>query len=388
MVEVANVEKNSRQDTNNPKVFILFEKNLASLRLYKLIFRDVLINMQIKSNFSLKSCNTFGIDVTARLFVEVKDITELRSIITSAEYQNIPKFILGGGSNILFTGDFKGMVIKIAMKGIKVIKEDTSNVWVRAGAGEIWHEFVTYCIENNFTGIENLSLIPGLVGAAPIQNIGAYGVEVKEVFEELQGLSIEEGNEQIFTSAECAFGYRDSVFKNELKDKFVVTSVTLKLNKKPKFNVSYGAIKEVLKEMNVREISARALGEAVCQIRRSKLPDPSEIGNAGSFFKNPEIDLSTQAGRSFFEEIKKQYADIVSYPLKNGNIKIPAGWLVERSGWKGKRIGNTGTYKDHALVLVNYGGATGNEIKEAAMKIQDSVKKKFGITLKNEVNVI
>ncbi|MCH8317578.1 MAG: UDP-N-acetylmuramate dehydrogenase [Bacteroidetes bacterium] len=341
--------------------------------------------MQIKSNFSLKTYNTFGIDAAAKLFAEVKDLTGLRSVITSQEYRSIPKLILGGGSNILFTGDFEGMVIKIAIKGMEVIKEDTSHVWVKAGAGEVWHDLVTYCIENNFAGIENLSLIPGLVGAAPIQNIGAYGVELKEVFEELQALSIEDGNEKIFTNAECVFSYRDSIFKNELKNKYVVTSVTLKLNKKPRLNVSYGAIKDKLKEMNV-ELSIRAIGEAVCQIRRSKLPDPAEIGNAGSFFKNPEIDPDVSG--SLFAEIKKQYPDIVSYPLRNGNVKIPAGWLVEKSGWKGKRIGNTGTYKDHALVLVNYGKATGKEIKEAAMKIKDSVKKKFGIVLKNEVNVI
>ncbi|MBW8051189.1 MAG: UDP-N-acetylmuramate dehydrogenase [Cytophagales bacterium] len=362
--------------------------------------------MQIKSNFSLKTYNTFGIDAAAKLFAEVKDLTGLRSVITSLEYQSIPKLILGGGSNILFTGDFEGIVIKIAIKGMELIKEDANHVWVKAGAGEVWHDLVTYCIENNFAGIENLSLIPGLVGAAPIQNIGAYGVELKEVFEELEALSIKDGSMRIFTNSECAFGYRDSIFKNELKNKYVVTSVTLKLNKKPKFNVSYGAIKEALKEMNeahspagrdaqfgrlyrrgyAQELSIRAIGEAVCQIRRSKLPDPAEIGNAGSFFKNPEIDPDVSG--SLFLEIKKRYPDIVSYPLRNGNVKIPAGWLVERSGWKGKRIGNTGTYKDHALVLVNYGKATGKEINEAAMKIKDSVKKKFGIVLKNEVNVI
>ena len=365
--------------------------------------------MQIKSNISLKAYNTFGIDAAAKLFAEVKDLTGLRSVITSPEYRSIPKLILGGGSNILFTGDFEGMVIKIAIKGMKVIKEDASHVWVKAGAGEVWHDLVTYCIENNFAGIENLSLIPGLVGAAPIQNIGAYGVELKEVFSALEALSIKDGGMRIFTNGECAFGYRDSIFKNELKNKYVVASVTLVLNKKPKFNVSYGAIKDKLKEMNEaqspaswrgrahsssprtlgamrQKLSIRAIGEAVCQIRRSKLPDPAEIGNAGSFFKNPEIDPGVPG--SLFAEIKKQYPDIVSYPLRNGNVKIPAGWLVERSGWKGKRIGNTGTYKDHALVLVNYGKATGKEIEEAAMKIKDSVRKKFGIVLKNEVNVI
>lgn len=338
--------------------------------------------MHIFKNFSLKTFNTFGVNVSAREFVEIDKVAGLKSIITSSNHQNIPKLILGGGSNILFTGDFEGMVVKIAIKGMEVIKEDANHVWIKAGAGEVWHDLVTYCIENNFAGIENLSLIPGLVGAAPIQNIGAYGVELKEVFEELEALSIKSGAEQIFTNTECAFGYRDSIFKNELKGKYVITFITLKLNKKPKFNVSYDAIKDKLNEMNVKDLSIKAIGNAVCRIRKNKLPDPAKLGNAGSFFKNPEIT------RSLFAEIKTQYPDIVSYPLQNGNVKIPAGWFVEKCMRKGKKTGNTGTYKDHALVLVNYGGATGNEIKEFAMKIKESVKEKFGVALENEVNVL
>ncbi len=338
--------------------------------------------MELQKNFSLKSYNTFGIDAHCSLFAEIRNLDRLSEIIDSAELKKQRKLILGGGSNMLFTKDFDGLVIKNSLKGIETLKESEDHVWVKAAAGEVWHELVMFCIGKNYAGIENLSLIPGLVGAAPMQNIGAYGVELESVFETLDAVDIYAGKKTSFSKSDCHFGYRESVFKNKYKDKFIITSVTLRLNKKPVFNTSYGAISETLEKIGVKELSIKAISDAVIAIRSSKLPDPKVIGNAGSFFKNPEVPVSV------LENIQKDFPNAPNYPLANEMVKIPAGWLIEQCGWKGKRVGNTGSHKDQALVLVNYGEATGNEIYELAMKIKQSVKEKFGIEIMPEVNLI
>lgn len=340
-------------------------------------------SLNIRRNHSLKSCNTFGIDARCALFAEIEDMDALREIIHSPELDEYEKLVLGGGSNILFTKDFDGLVIKNSLRGIEVMKEDGNNVWLKAGAGEVWHELVMFCIKNNYAGIENLSLIPGLVGAAPMQNIGAYGVELESVFDSLQAVNIHTGEERIFLRKACGFGYRESVFKGALKGQYIITSVTLRLNKKPSFNTSYGAIRDTLEKMGVKELSIKAVSDAVIAIRSSKLPDPKELGNAGSFFKNPEVPAD------IYKTLAEKFPSVPHYPgSKEGMIKIPAGWLIEQCGWKGKRIGNTGSHKDQALVLVNYGNATGAEVIDLAMKIKDSVKEKFGVEIVPEVNVV
>jgi len=338
--------------------------------------------MNLKQNHSLKNDNTFGIDIKALYFIEIHQLEELISLLQSPQYKEMRKLILGGGSNILFTGDFEGLVIKICLKGIEIIKQDAQHIYLKVQAGEVWHELIIYCLEHNYAGIENLSLIPGNVGAAPMQNIGAYGVELKEVFEGLEAVRMEDGNLKKFTPAQCHFGYRDSIFKNELKGQYVITSIILRLNKKPVFNTSYGAVQKILKEMNIKELSIQAISEAVIKIRTSKLPNPEKIGNAGSFFKNPQIPLAQ------FEDLKKQYHQMVSYPATNNRVKVSAAWLIEQCGWKGKRVGNTGAHKDQPLVLVNYQNATGKEIKDLAMEIQATVKEKFEIKLIPEVNIV
>ncbi|HVO74465.1 MAG TPA: UDP-N-acetylmuramate dehydrogenase [Ignavibacteriaceae bacterium] len=338
--------------------------------------------MKILEDYPLKDKNTFGIDVKAEWFFEFNSENELKEILSLDQFKSVPKLILGGGSNILFTKDFPGIVLKNSIPGIKIIKENGEFVLIEAGSGVIWHELVLYCVNRNFGGIENLSLIPGTVGAAPIQNIGAYGQELKDVFESLGGVFIDDRRYQTFTSEECRFGYRDSIFKNELKDKFIITKVILRLNKKPVLNLQYGAVKGELDKMNLKEITIKDVSDVICRIRRSKLPDPSEIGNAGSFFKNPEIPESK------FESLKKELPEIIGYKIGNGKVKLAAGWLIEQCGWKGKRVGNTGAHAKQALVLVNYGNAGGNEILSFAERIKESVFRKFGINLKEEVNVI
>ncbi len=337
--------------------------------------------MNIARNTPLKELNTFGIHANAKYFCEISQLEELKSLIQTDEFKTNERLILGGGSNILFTKDFNGIVIKNNIKGIEKIKEDQEHFYIKAYAGEVWHEVVLYCIKNNYAGIENLSLIPGNIGAAPMQNIGAYGVELKDVFKSLEAVNLENGNIETFTNEGCQFGYRTSVFKNELKGQYFIYSVTLRLNKTPKFNTSYGAIQDVLKEQNT-PLSIKTISDAVIKIRSSKLPNPKNIGNAGSFFKNPTIP-QTQ-----FENLKKDYSNIVGYPLEDGNMKVAAGWLIEQCGWKGKIVGNTGAHKDQALVLVNYGNASGLEIEQLAYEIQNSVDKKFGIEITPEVNII
>ncbi|AFK03433.1 UDP-N-acetylenolpyruvoylglucosamine reductase [Emticicia oligotrophica DSM 17448] len=338
--------------------------------------------MIVQKDVQLKPFNTFGIEATAKYFVEVENLSQLQAILQNPQYQSVERLILGGGSNMLLTKDFDGLVIKMSIKGLEIIKETDENIWIKAGAGVVWHDLVMYCVSKNYAGIENLSLIPGTVGAAPMQNIGAYGIEIKEVFEELEALEIATGDIKKFDKPTCNFGYRESIFKHEGKGKYIILNVTFKLSKKPNFHVEYGAIKDTLAEMNVNELSIKAISDAVIHIRQSKLPNPAEIGNAGSFFKNPEIP-STQ-----FNILKEQFPNIPSYPVNETTIKVPAGWLIEQAGWKGQRFGNVGVHAKQALVLVNYGGGKGYEIKELSEKIQASVKEKFGIQLSAEVNFI
>ena len=336
--------------------------------------------MQIQENISLKPYNSFGIDVKARQFASFKNTEELSEILTNDP--RLPTLLLGGGSNILFTKDFDGLVLKNEIKGIKKINEDEDFVYIQAGAGENWHQFVLQCIENNWAGVENLSLIPGNIGASPMQNIGAYGVEIKDVFHELKAFHRKEKTNYTFGIKDCDFGYRESVFKRKYKDEFVIINVTYKLRKLPVFNTSYGAIEQELERMGAKQLSIKAVSDAVINIRSSKLPNPAEIGNAGSFFKNPEID-NVQ-----FEMLKTQFPSIVGYPLVNGNVKLAAGWLIEQCGWKGYRKGDAGCHATQALVLVNYGNASGTEIYNLSEEILQSVKEKFSVLLEREVNII
>jgi UDP-N-acetylmuramate dehydrogenase len=338
--------------------------------------------VNIQKDISLKNLNTFGLEVKAKYFAEIFTIDQLQEILQNYELKKIPLLILGGGSNILFTGDFEGLVLKINIKGTRIIKEDNELVYLKTGAGVNWHEFVMDCLEKGYAGIENLSLIPGTIGAAPMQNIGAYGVEIMDVFEELEAVDVYSGKLHIFNNAACQFGYRNSIFKDKLKSKFIIVNVTLKLKKKPDFNVSYGAIQDTLNEMGVQELSIKAVSNAVIKIRQSKLPDPAIIGNAGSFFKNPTIPLNQ------YNLLKAQYPEIPGYVVDENTIKVPAGWLIEKGGWKGKVIGEAGVHKHQALVLVNLGNAQGKDILKLAMEIQTSIQEKFGIVLSPEVNII
>lgn len=318
-------------------------------------------------------------NVSARWFTAVQTQEALRELYANKKIV-ANHFILGGGSNILFTKNVDGLVVKNELKGIEVVKEDADFVYVEAGAGENWHEFVVDCIRNKRAGVENLSLIPGNVGAGPMQNIGAYGVELKDVFHELEAFHIRENHLKTFSASECKFGYRESVFKHKLKNQFFITNVTFRLKKNPTFNTSYGAIETELKAMNVKDISIAAISQAVINIRTSKLPDPKVIGNAGSFFKNPVVSAEKHA------QLKKDFPEMVSYP--NGNdFKLAAGWLIEKCEWKGKRFGDAGVHKNQALVLVNYGNASGQEIFDLSTKVMESVKGKFGVVLEREVNV-
>ena len=337
--------------------------------------------MDIKEDLSLKNYNTFGLDIKAKYFAEVFSNDELKELLSLDNYKSVPKFILGGGSNILFTKDFEGLVIKISSGEIQIIKEDNDYVFVKASAGVIWHDLVLYCIERNFGGIENLSLIPGTVGAAPIQNIGAYGQELKNVFYSLTGIFIDNLMEKNFQKDECQFAYRNSIFKKELKNKFIITDVILRLSKHPIINISYGTVEEELKKKNLDEITIKDVSEVICEIRRSKLPDPAKIGNAGSFFKNPEISMQK------FEDLKIKFPGIIGYNTANNMVKISAGWLIESAGLKGKRVRNTGTHPKQALVIVNYGNATGKEILDFKNFIKEKILERFGIELEREVNI-
>ena len=338
--------------------------------------------MTIHENYSLKAYNTFGIDVSARWFAEVTSVDDLSALFSDAEVLTRPRFILGGGSNILFRQNFDGLMVKISLMGKEVVAEDEDHVYVKAGAGEVWHNFVLWSIEQGYAGIENLSLIPGQVGAAPMQNIGAYGVELKDVFHELEAWFPATNELKTFDAEACQFGYRESVFKRALKNQCIITSVTLRLAKQPSFNTSYGAIEAELKAQGVEELSIRAVSNAVINIRQSKLPNPAEIGNAGSFFKNPVIPNAQ------YEAVKAQHPDVVAYPAGPEHTKLAAGWLIEHAGWKGETFGSYGVHKRQALVLVNYGGASGNEVYDLSERILQSVKEKYDVQLEREVNIL
>jgi len=339
--------------------------------------------MQIQENISLRNYNTFGINARARYFAGFSSVEELHELLLGSKPKaQSSKLILGGGSNILFTKNFDGLVLKSELKGIELVKEDETFYYVKASAGENWHGFVLHCINNNYAGVENLSLIPGNVGASPMQNIGAYGVEIKDVFEELEAYGIHENTIEKFTSKDCAFGYRESIFKRKYKDAFVIINVTFRLRKQAVFNTTYGAIEQELEAMHAKELSIKAISQAVINIRSSKLPDPKVIGNAGSFFKNPTIPNIQ------FGELKNQFPNIVGYAVGEQNTKLAAGWLIEQCGWKGYRDGDAGCHAKQALVLVNYGNAKGEEIYNLSLKIIDSVQQKFGIELEREVNII
>lgn len=325
-------------------------------------------------------------EARARYFAIIKDVTELEALLS--EQPETPALILGGGSNILLTKDIDGLVIKNEIPGITELHEDEHHVYVKAGAGENWHRFVRYCIERNWGGLENLSLIPGHVGAAPMQNIGAYGVELEDVFHSLEAFHIRERRIVTFTATDCAFGYRDSIFKNKLRGEFVILTVTCRLSKKHRFHTGYGSLEQELEQMGVQELTLRAVSEAVIRIRRSKLPDPAEIPNAGSFFKNPELPMET------YRELLGRFPGIVAHPLQNGKMKLAAGWLIEHCGpspgisWKGYREGDAGCHRSQALVLVNYGKASGQEVLSLSERILQSVESVFGVKLEREVNII
>lgn len=339
--------------------------------------------MTVNHQVDLKAYNTFGISVRAKELVVVKTVEEIQQLISKGTFNNQKTLILGGGSNVLFTEDFDGLVIKLEIKGKTIIHESDDEVILKAGAGEPWHELVMYCVGQNWGGVENLSLIPGTLGAAPMQNIGAYGVEIKNVIEEVEVIHIETGKVSAFQNAACEFGYRESIFKQKERGKYIISSVTLRLTKKNhRFATEYGAIQDTLKQMGVNKPSIKDVSDAVIHIRRSKLPDPGKIGNAGSFFKNPSVP------NDHYHSLQKNYPTIPGYVSEGNMTKIPAAWLIEQCGWKGKTFDSIGVHPLQALVIVNYGGGEGKKIWELALAIQQSVKEKFNITILPEVNVI
>lgn len=334
----------------------------------------------LEKNVDLKPYNTFGISVKANYFAAFQDVSSLSALLKDNTEKNIT--LLGGGSNVLFTKDYDGLILRNEIIGKEVVNEDDNFVFVKAGAGENWHEFVLYCIKNNWGGIENLSLIPGSVGASPMQNIGAYGVEIKDVFHELEAFNIETSKLETFNHSECEFGYRESVFKRALKGKYVITSVTYRLSKNHQLNTSYGAINSELEAKGIKNPTIKDVSDAVIAIRQSKLPDPKQIGNAGSFFKNPVVE------QSVLKNIQGKYPEVPFYPIDDNHVKLPAGWLIDTAGWKGKRIGNHGVHSKQALVLVNYDDATGKEIYALSQEILDDIQGKFGVLLVREVNIV
>lgn len=338
----------------------------------------------ILENISLKPYHTFGIDVKARCFAAYKEVAELEGLLEQALADRAPRspLILGGGSNLLFTRDFDGWVLKNEIRGIKEIKEDDHHIYVQVGAGENWHGFVKHCIAKGWAGVENLSLIPGTTGASPIQNIGAYGTEVKTVLHSLEAFHIEERRLHTFSANDCEFGYRDSVFKRHYKNQFVITQVVFRMDKQASFNIAYGAVEQELEKMGVKELSIKAISDAIIRIRSSKLPDPARIGNAGSFFKNPHVS------HEVYQQLKAGFPKLVGYVQENGDYKLAAGWLIEACGWKGFRRGDAGCHAWQSLVLVNYGNATGTEVYELSEEILQSVQEKFGVTLEREVNIL
>lgn len=334
----------------------------------------------LQRNVNLAPFTTFAVEAKTAYFASFSTIEELKKLLSEVKDRKL--LILGGGSNILFRNNFDGVTLHNKIQGISTVKEDENYIVLKVGAGEVWHDFVLYTLSKGWGGVENLSLIPGSVGASPMQNIGAYGVEIKDVFESLEAVEISSGELRTFSHEECQFGYRESVFKKSLKDKYVITSVSYRLSKHPVLNTSYGAIENELKSMGILHPTIQDVSKAVIAIRQSKLPDPKEIGNAGSFFKNPIISLS------HFEKLKKEYPEIPSYKVSEVEVKVPAGWLIDKAGWKGKTIQNYGVHKKQALVLVNYGKASGEDIYELSEKIIKDIQLRYGIILEREVNII
>lgn len=334
----------------------------------------------LQRNVNLAPFTTFAVEAKTAYFASFTTIEELKKLLSEVKDRKL--LILGGGSNILFRNNFDGVTLHNKIQGISTVKEDENYIVLKVGAGEVWHDFVLYTLSKGWGGVENLSLIPGSVGASPMQNIGAYGVEIKDVFESLEAVEISSGELRTFSHEECQFGYRESVFKKSLKDKYVITSVSYRLSKHPVLNTSYGAIENELKSMGILHPTIQDVSKAVIAIRQSKLPDPKEIGNAGSFFKNPIISLS------HFEKLKKEYPEIPSYKVSEVEVKVPAGWLIDKAGWKGKTIQNYGVHKKQALVLVNYGKASGEDIYELSEKIIKDIELRYGILLEREVNII
>ena len=339
--------------------------------------------MVLHHNISLKSYNTFGLDVNAQYVAMIRSEEDIEEVYHTRRFIPLPKVILGGGSNILFTGNQRRIFLKIEIDGIRVVEEDDDTAVIEAGAGIVWHQLVLWCVERNLGGIENLSLIPGTVGAAPIQNIGAYGVELERVFESLEAFDGKTGERREFAASECQFGYRDSIFKRKLKGKYIITKVRLRLTKRNHtFHTTYGAIQKTLEQMGVSDLSLDVVSRAVIHIRESKLPDPAQIGNAGSFFKNPIVE------KPLVEALQELYPSLPVYPIDEAWDKVPAAWLIDQCGWKGERRGEVGVHTNQPLVLVNYGGGSGKEILRLSRDIQKSVAKTFGIDLEREVNVL
>ncbi|MCI1752516.1 MAG: UDP-N-acetylmuramate dehydrogenase [Flavobacteriales bacterium] len=338
--------------------------------------------MHIQYNADLQPFNTFHVAARAARLARFTTAEELRELLNTAELKDLPRLVVGGGSNLLLTRDWPGVVLLNEVDGIEVVEETADHVIVRSGSGVMWHEFVAHCVGKGWGGIENLSLIPGKVGAAPMQNIGAYGVEIKDVFDHLEALRISDGEVVRFSGAECKFGYRESFFKREGKGQYIILNVAFKLAKHPELHTHYGSIKQELEKRGIAKPTIQDVSDAVIHIRRSKLPDPNVLGNAGSFFKNPVVPANLA------EKIKAKYPDVVSFPAGEGQVKLAAGWLIEKAGWKGFREENLGVHKDQALVLVNYGGSTGSAIYDLSTRVLESVKEKFGVELEREVNII
>lgn len=338
--------------------------------------------MKILNDHSLQDLNTFKINVKAKFFAEIFSVEKSQELLADKNLEKEKKFVLGGGSNILFTKNFNGLVIKNSISGIKVIEDNIDSVLIEAGAGVNWDDLVKFCVDKNYGGIENLSFIPGTVGAAPIQNIGAYGQELTETFQSLEAVSISSLKFKTFVKDECKFAYRYSIFKEELKNQFIITSIKLKLKKNPLVKSDYGDIRTSLEKSKIIEPTIADVRKTIIQIRKDKLPDQLVIGNAGSFFKNPIVDNKR------FEIIKVENNDVVAFKVDENSVKIAAGWLIEKCGWKGKRVGNVGTYLKHSLIIVNHDDATGAEVLEFAMRIKEEVESKFGIILEEEVNII
>ncbi|MBC7398843.1 MAG: UDP-N-acetylmuramate dehydrogenase, partial [Mucilaginibacter sp.] len=334
-----------------------------------------------QQNVSLKNFNTFGVEANASFFAEINNADQLVELFMDPQWQQTPRLVIGGGSNLLLINDFEGLVIRMNIRGIEH-RINHNEVFVEAGAGEVWNDLVNFCVQRGFAGLENLSLIPGSVGASPIQNIGAYGVELKDVFHSCRAFEITTGQFKTFTKADCGFGYRESVFKSELKGRYIIVSVKFDLSIIANVNLRYGAIEQELTNRGITTPTIKDVSTVVSHIRVAKLPDPSTIGNAGSFFKNPIITTGE------FAPIQNKFPEVVNYPAGDGFIKLAAGWLIEQCGWKGKVVGNTGTWKNQALVLVNHGGATGQEVYNFSSQIIDSVYSKFGVSLQREVNII